>query len=378
MTAALDRLFALAEANGEGDVPPIVGLPVAPPRDLLYRYLDQAFDAHRLSNFGPLATRLEERLAEHLGVPHLLLTANGTLGLQIALKLFAVEGEVLMPAFSFAATAAAADWVGLTPRYLEIEWGSLTLDPAAVDGALAERPAGAVMPVHTYGGAADVEAFARIGAAHGLPILYDAAHAFGAVLDGRSLIAFGDAAVLSLHATKPFHTVEGGAIVLHDADRAARARRMIAFGLDRTGAAVDPGTNAKLSELHAAVGLALLDGYDAIAERRHAVVERYRQHLAGAVPILPEAPRGTGNASYMAILMPDEARLLKLMKAAEAAGVGLKRYFHPPLHLPGAAERLPVTEDVSARALCLPLHPDLAEAQVARVCAFVLAALADR
>lgn len=369
--------LAFARARGEGPAL-TVGAPVIPDRRVLAAYLDRALDTGRLSNFGPLACRLEERLAERLDVPYVLSCASGTTALMIALRVFGVSGPAVVPSFTFAATAGALDWAGASARFCDVEPECLTLCPIASEAALADG-ARALVPVHTYGGACDVAALRNLAARYRKPLIYDAAHAFGARFRGKAVAAYGDAAALSLHATKPFHTVEGGALLVHDQGAFKEARRLANFGLDtgRGGTARRPlGLNGKMSEIHAAFGLALLDEYDAIRERRRAVMARYRARLP-VDWLLPAAARGTGSDAYVAIAVPDGVARDDVVKSARREGVGLRAYFAPPLHEidPDADQAaFPVSRGAAGRVICLPIHPDFTTAQIDRVADVVLRA----
>ena len=342
-------------------------------------YLNQALDRRWLTNNGPLLQELTARLQARLKVDNLLLVANGTLALQIAFRAVGIRTAAVVSPFTFAATVSAMHWEGVRPVFADIDARSLDLDPAKAEGAIAPDVTG-VVPVHVYGNPCAVDDLEILAARHNLKIVYDAAHAFAIELDGESLLKHGDAATLSFHATKLFHTAEGGAVVFRSRDDYERAARMINFGIDvNDGSIVDPGINAKLSELHAAMGLAVLDDLPLILERRLELLDLYDRELADTVETQAWAPHASRNGAYVPILLGDEAQCLCLNGRLEREGVEARRYFHPPLaRVPlyehGAAT--PIADAVSRRILCLPIYHDLDPADVRAICQTVRAVVA--
>ena len=262
---------------------------------------------------------------------NLLLVANGTLALQIAFRALDVKRAAVTSPFTFVATTSALHWEGITPRFADIDRATLDIDPGSAERAITPEVS-AIVPVHVYGAPCAVEAIDAVAERHDLKVIYDAAHAFAVAYAGASVLNHGDAATLSLHATKLFHTGEGGAIVFKHRDDYERAARMINFGIDVSdGAIVDPGINAKLSELHAAMGLAMLDDLDAILERRRAICDLYFDRLNGAVQTQAWPEAATRNWAYVPIMLKDETQCLRLKAQLESEGVEARRYFHPPL-----------------------------------------------
>lgn len=338
-------------------------LPVIKPRlpDLrrYARYLEGAHERAWLTNFGPLHDELAAGLEAFLGVRNLLLVSNGTIALQVAYRVLGLSGRVLTTPFSFVATAATLVWEGLEPAFVDIDRASFNLDPGEL---AAQEPASGIVAVHVYGNPCDVEAIERFASPRGMPVVYDAAHAFGSELNGESVLGWGDAATLSFHATKLFHTIEGGAIIFRNRDHYEEARSLINFGLREGGGIESLGTNAKLSEYHAAAGLALLDETRDVIARRAELVETYRTALDGAVDFQAWHPGGRNNGAYMPILLPDEGECLRVKQALEAEGVQTRRYFHPSLNtLPylNSRQACPTSEAVAGRVLCLPLYAEL-------------------
>jgi len=338
--------------------------PYLPERATLDRYIDGIYERRWLTNNGPLVQELTVRLEEYLGVQNLLLVANGTLALQVAFELLQVKGEAVTTPFTFAATSSALRWQGITPRYADIDRADLNIDPGQIEQCINERT-GAIVPVHVYGNPCRTEAIGRIAAKHGLPVVYDAAHAFGVRHEGVSVLSAGDVSTLSFHATKLFHTVEGGALVIRDPEQYERARRVINFGLQSDGDVTVLGTNAKMSEMHAAVGLATLDSIDDIIRRRTALVEYYRYHLSGYVEF--QQRRGSENGAYMPILFSSKEQADKVHERLRQVGINGRRYFAPALHdmvFFANGDFCPVAGDVAGRILCLPLYAELASEKV--------------
>jgi dTDP-4-amino-4,6-dideoxygalactose transaminase len=347
--------------------------PFLPPLAEYVGYLEGIWERAWLTNNGPLLLELEARLADFLGARHVVVTANGTLALQLAMRALEVDGEVICTPFSYVATASAPAWEGARVVMADVEAGRLTLDAAAAEEALTEATR-ALIATHVYGIPCDDDALRDLARRRGLKLIYDAAHAFGARYRGRSLCTLGDVSILSFHATKLFHSVEGGALVTEDEAVAARARSLRNFGhvtADRFG---EPGINAKCSEFHAAMGLVLLPRVPDLIARRAAIAALYDSELAGLPVARPAAPSGTEpNHAYYPLLLPDEAAVLRLQPALAAINVQLRRYFHPSLGtLPYVrAGALPVAADAARRVVCLPLYPDLAPADASAIAATV-------
>jgi len=324
------------------------------------RYIERCYENNQLTNNGPLAQELKARLEEYLGVQNLLLVANGTLALQIAYKALGVSGKAITTPFTFVATSSSLQWEGIEPVYADIDAQSLDLCPEKVLEAI-DPEVTALVPVHVYGNPCDVEAFDEIAKEHDLKVIYDAAHAFGVRLNGRSILQWGDAATLSFHATKVFHTVEGGAIVFKKREDYERACRLINFGYEE-GEVVDEGINAKMSEFHAAMGLSMLDEIETVLAKREEVHRRYYEALESLyeMPVWKEG--ATRNYAYFPVLFPSEDALLKTQERLNEAGIFPRRYFYPSLDTRGydlSDGENPISRDRASRVLCLPMYPAL-------------------
>lgn len=354
-----------------------ISLPFAPNRKRLDRYLDQIFERKWLTNGGPVLEELTDKLADYLGVANLLLVSNGTLALQIAYKALNLEGEVITTPYTFSATGTSLAWEGLRPVFADIDAKTLNLDPTEAAKAVGPETGG-IVPVHVYGNPCDVEALEKLAKKFRLPLIYDAAHAFGIEYNGESLLKWGDAATLSFHATKVFHTIEGGAVVFKRKDDYERAKRLINFGLVGHGEISEPGINAKLDEIRAAVGLCILEEIDLIIEKRLELTALYDKALGDYVERPALRPGSTANGIYYPVLFqgPDQREAVE--RALEAAGISGRRYFAPSLDEVacfGDQTPCPVSRDAASRVLCLPMYADLALEEAERVVSVVLGGL---
>ena len=359
--------------------PIYVTRPHLPPLAEVTKLLEGVWERRILTNGGPLHEQLEQELAAYLGVQHISLFANGTLALLVALKALRLHGEVITTPFSFVATSEALSWNGLEPVFADIQEGSYGLDPASIEASITPRTT-AIMPVHCYGFPCDVEAIQSIADDYNLKVIYDAAHAFGVECHCGSLLLHGDLSVLSFHATKVFNTFEGGAIICPDAKTKKRIDRLKNFGFVDEFTVAANGINAKMSELHAAVGLAQLPGMEQAVVERRRVAELYLQELAG-VPalILPNYSNAMRpNYAYMPVRVTPEAGVDReaLVEQLHNAGVVPRRYFHPLIpefqyyrsNASADPARYPVATRASQEVLCLPIYPDLDDATAHYIC----------
>jgi len=340
------------------------------------QYIDDVFDRNWLTNNGPLVNLLEQRLAEHLGVKHLLLVANGTLALQVAYAALDLKGHVLTTPFSFAATASSLCWQKLKPIFVDIDEQSLNFSSDNVSDADAEL-ASALLAVHVFGNPCELEKISTFATKHNLSVIYDAAHAFASNFSQQSVLNFGDISTLSLHATKLFHSVEGGAIIFKDEETYNRAKQMINFGFDADNYPEYVGINAKMSEVHAAMGLSVLDDIDYIIEKRKLLIVRYHELLSDCKKLTLQQWHQNSECSgaYMPVIFSSEAQLLSVMELLHAKEVQTRRYFYPSLsqvEVYGQRGDTPIANAISERILCLPLYTDLAITDVDYICNVLL------
>jgi dTDP-4-amino-4,6-dideoxygalactose transaminase len=346
--------------------------PVVPAPERFGRLVAEPLRTHWLTNDGPLLVELERRLAMHLGVDACTTFCNGTTALLMALRALDLRGEVITTPFTFPATPHCIEWNGLRPVFADIDPETWCLDPAGVEARIGPETS-AILPVHVFGSPCDVSAFEAIAARHGLRVVYDAAHCFGVRYRGEPLGRHGDCAALSFHATKVFHTAEGGAVLTRDADLRARLELLRNFGIVDENVVRGIGLNGKLSELHAAMGLSVLDVMDDEIARRGRLAALYRDGL-GALPgiaLQRFAEDTVENHFNLAIEIDPAAFGLDrdaVHRALLAERVVTRKYFHPLCSeydayrdTPSAEPaRLPVAHRVASRILSLPLYGDLA------------------
>ena len=342
----------------------------------------ELWDSRWLTNMGVKHRALEDALREVLGCAHLALFSNGHLALENLIEAFDLRGEILTTPFTFASTTHAIVRSGCTPVFCDIDPESFTLDPKRLEEKITEKTVG-ILPVHVYGNLCDVEAIASIGEKYGLPVIYDAAHAFGVFKDGRSAACFGDAAMFSFHATKVFHTVEGGLAVCRDEERVQRLRDLKNFGIHGPEDVPFVGGNAKMNEFCAAMGLCNLRHLDEEMEKRRRVAERYRERLEG-VPGLRLSPVQEGvrpNYAYFPVVFDGfrHSRDQVYARLAEE-DIHARKYFYPLTSAfacyrgqPGFSPALtPIAAFVADRVLTLPMYADLPTETVDRICDIIL------
>ena len=347
-----------------------------PDLDEYVEYLKGIWERVHLTNDGPLLRELEDELKKYLGVKHLKYCTNGTIVLQMALKAMNITKEVITTPFSYVATTNVLLWEGCTPIFADINPDDFNINPAKIEALITENTQ-AIMATHVYGNACQIEQIQAIADKHGLKVIYDAAHTFGAHYQGRSVLSYGDVSTCSFHATKVFHTVEGGCIVTDDDDLAERLHHYRSFGHQNDNY-FEMGINAKNSELHAAMGLCILPKVpDLIAARKQRFAYYDSQLDFSRITRPTLIPDLEYNYAYYPIVLDSEETLLRVMEMLKGDNVVPRRYFYPSLNtLPfalrsGIAQPCPVSEDVAVRVLCLPLYPDLAEADVTRIATLV-------
>jgi dTDP-4-amino-4,6-dideoxygalactose transaminase len=342
-----------------------VGRPNIGDRDRLMERIGAAIDRRWLTNDGPLVHEFEEAVAAFLGVPHCIAMCNGTVALEIAIRAAGLSGEVIVSPFTFVATAHALQWQEITPVFCDIDPRTHNIDPARVEELITPRTTG-ILPVHVWGRPAPAEELSRIAREHGLRLLFDAAHAFGCSHGGRKIGGFGDAEVLSFHATKIVNAFEGGAIVTADEGLAGVARLMRNHGFADYDDVSHVGTNGKMTEVAAAMGLTSLESWDEFVAANRRNHQAYRAGLEGidGVELVGYDEAELCNWQYVVLEVDESAALSRdqLQTVLWAENVLARRYFFPGCHrmepyrslFPGAARRLPETERLVGRVLALP------------------------
>ncbi len=360
-----------------------VGRPNIGNRSRVLERIDGVLSRRWLSNNGPLVQELEQRIAEFIGVKHCVATCNGTIGLEIAIRALGLSGEVIVPSFTFVATAHALEWLNITPVFCDVDRRTHNIDPRQVEHLITPRTTG-IVGVHLWGRPCEVEELAGIAERHNLALLFDAAHAFGCSHHGRMVGNFGDLEVFSFHATKFFNSFEGGAIVTENGALAARARAMRDFGFDPQDDVSGIGTNGKMTEVCAAMGLTGLESLDEFIAANYSNYKQYHAELADLPGIRFPSYEGGEKSNYQYIVLEiDEAVTQiprdQMLEVLHAENVLARRYFHPGCHrmepyrprFPDAGLRLPVTEMLAERVLVLPTGTAVAADEVSVVCEII-------
>ncbi|MCQ4252670.1 DegT/DnrJ/EryC1/StrS family aminotransferase [Stutzerimonas stutzeri] len=330
-------------------------------KNKLKAYIDRIYNTGWLTNNGPLVTALEQRLKDYLGVRNIILTNNGTIALQIAYRALGINGSAITTPFSFVATTSSLQWEGIKPIFADIDPATWNLDPNQIERHI-QQDTSAIVATHVFGNPCDVERIEQIARIHNLKVVYDGAHAFGVRHKGQSVYKWGDISTLSFHATKLFHTIEGGAIVTNDDELADRVRLLCNFGIVDTDQIEGIGINAKLNEFSAAMGMCVLDDIELILECRAEIGRRYEKRLADHFDLQLLQPESQCNYSYFPIALDDENQLLRCRSQLNENGVNPRRYFYPSLdtleHLQPQTPQ-PRSRALSRRVMCLPIYPGL-------------------
>jgi dTDP-4-amino-4,6-dideoxygalactose transaminase len=347
-----------------------------PPIEEYKRYLDGIWDRVHLTNHGPLVNELEEKLKEYLGVKHFYFINNGTVALQLAIKALDLEGEIITTPFSYVATTSSIVWENAKPVFVDIDPKSFTIDTTKIERAITGTTS-AILATHVYGIPCNVEAIQAIARKYNLKVIYDAAHAFGVRYKGDSLLNYGDISTLSFHATKLFHTVEGGGVATNNDELAHKISYMRNFGHKGQEEFWGVGINGKNSEFHAAMGLCNFRHIDSILSTRRISSEMYDQCIAelGICLQRPVIPDHTEyNHAYYPVVFESETKLLSVRDGLNAANIYPRRYFYPSLDtLPYVYQKglFPTTHSIASRILCLPLYHDLPMESIKHICSVI-------
>lgn len=349
--------------------------PFLPPQEEYQELLNGIWARQWLTNMGPLASQLEMDLKDFLKVNHLLFVTNGTVALQMAIKALDLKGEIITTPFSFVATTSTIVWENCTPVFVDIDPKSLNIDATKIEAAITPNTK-AILATHVYGNPCDVEAIERIAKKHNLKVIYDAAHAFGVEIKGKSIFEYGDISTCSLHATKLYHTTEGGLIITKDADLLKKMSSIRNFGISGFDTFSELGINGKNSEFHAAMGIVNLKYIEAIKNKRQLIASRYDKKLKEFKHFRPEWHiNSENNNAYYPIVIENEELLLKCKEVLQLNEIGTRRYFYPSLAaaLPYLAPiEMPITDNMSKRVLCLPMFYDLTIEEVDHICRLLL------
>ena len=347
-----------------------------PPLEQYVKYLEGIWESGHLTNHGPLVLELEQRLRDYLGVRHLFFVTNGTIALQIAIKAANLNGDVITTPFSYIATTSSLQWEGCNPVFADIHPTRLTVTAESIEAAITPKTTGFLF-THVYGNPCPVEEIEQLAARKGVKVIYDAAHAFGVEYNGRSVLQYGDISTLSFHATKLFHTIEGGAIITDDDELAHKISYMRNFGHNGPEEFHGVGINGKSSEFQAAMGLCVLPEVNDLIRQRREICEKYQSLLQdlNVISFLEITPGTTiYNYAYLPVIFDTEARLLAVVSALKATGITARRYFYPSLNsLAQVTNNLSndISSDVAPRILCLPLYPGLSSDHVELICSLI-------
>jgi len=353
--------------------------PLLPNLDEFHQLLKVIWDSKWITNNGSFHQKLEAALADYLKVPYVSLFTNGTLPLLAALQALRITGEVITTPYSFVATTHSIWWNGCKPVFVDIEWATGCMDPNKIEAAITPKTT-AIMPVHVYGKPCNIKAIQDIADKYGLKVIYDAAHAFGVELNGESVLNAGDMSTLSFHATKVYNTIEGGAMVMHDAKTKQRIDYLKNFGFAGETEVVGPGINSKMDEMRSAYGLLNLKQVDAAIEARHQVAIKYREALRDVegIEFWDDLPGVKHNYSYFPIFVDAKKYGMtrdELYFKMRDNGVLGRRYFYPLISdfstyrgLDSARpDNLPVATKMASEVICLPMHHALSEEEIDKV-----------
>lgn len=340
--------------------------PFLPPRAEFDKYLDGIWERNWLTNNGPLVNELELKLKEYLNVNHLLYMTNGTIAIQIAIKALDLKGEIITTPFSYVATTSSIVWEGCTPVFVDIDPSSLNIDPSKIEAAITPKTS-AILATHVYGIPCDIDAIEAIAKKHNLKVIYDAAHCFGTKYKGRSVFEYGDVSTTSFHATKLYHTIEGGAVFTPRPELLKKMSYLRNFGHDGPERFADLGINGKNSEFHAAMGLVNLNHIGSILESRRTqslYYDKVLKNLRHEKPVVSK--HAEFNYAYYPIVLPSEDITLRIIEELNRNWIYPRRYFYPSLDsLPYVKEaNLPITKTVSTRILCLPVYHSLTKEEI--------------
>ena len=358
--------------------------PSLPALEEFIPYLEKIWQSKWLTNNGPFHQQLEEELAAFLGVKYVSLFANGTLALLTALQTLKITGEVITTPYSFVATTNSLWWNNLKPVFVDVDPVYGNLDPDKIEAAITPQTT-AIMPVHVYGNPCQVERIQQIADVYGLKVIYDAAHTFKNKYKGTSILNFGDLSTMSFHATKPFNTMEGGAIICHDAETKQRIDYLKNFGFAGETTVMAPGINSKMNEMQAALGLLQLKHYDSYILKRKEIANNYRKALQSVkgIKLMPENELASDhNYPYFPIFIDEEYGMTRdeLYNHLKENNIFGRRYFYPLISsfstyrgLPSAKpENLTVAYQLAESVLCLPIYPDLGMEEVQRIIKLIM------
>ena len=350
----------------------LVTKPFLPPRSELDILLDGVYERQWLTNDGPLVRELESAIPRHLNSRGMSLVSNGTMALQLALRALDVRGEVITTPFSYVATTTSILWENCTPTFVDIEENGFNIDPRKIEAAITEHTS-TILATHCFGLSCNIQEIESIANRHNLFVIYDAAHCFGAKFQGQSIFNFGDISTCSFHATKLFHTVEGGGMFMNDRTQ-KKVDLLRNFGHDGPEKFTGIGINGKNSEFHAAMGLSVLPHMEAILDQRRQINSRYFERLRNQEQLALVDPQTEGwNWAYCPAVFQSEEVCVRVKENLEKHGVSPRRYFYPSLDVLHGKDReyCPNARQTARRILCLPSYHDLSMTDIDRICTII-------
>lgn len=348
--------------------------PFMPPFQEYEKYIDDIWEREHLTNNGPLVKELEQKLKEYLGIENLLYVSNGTVALQIAIKALELKGEIITTPFSYVATTSSIVWEGCEPVFVDIDGNTFNIDPCKIEEAITSKTI-AILATHVFGNPCDIDAIQEIADRHNLKVIYDAAHCFGTTYKGRSVFEYGDVSTASFHATKLFHTIEGGAVFTNNSDVFKKLSYMRNFGHDGPEAFHGIGINGKNSEFHAAMGVCNFKYIDSILQSRKLQCQYYEEYLVNMdVEKVTIQASSVWNYAYYPVLFKNEETTLKVKSELERRAIYPRRYFYPSLSSLNYVERTntPISDSISSRILCLPLFHNLKKKEQELICESII------
>lgn len=332
-----------------------------PNKEKYKKYIDEIYESGWLTNNGPLVQLLEKRLAAYLGVKNIILVSNGTVALEIAYRTLDIKDFAITTPFSFVATTSSLVTNNILPIFADIDEKTLNISPKNIEKLITSNTS-AIVPVHVFGNACEVEEIEKIANKYDLKVIYDAAHAFDVKYKNESVLNYGNISTLSFHSTKLFHSIEGGALVINDDELVQKARYLINFGIKNTEEIPHLGTNAKMNEFEAAMGLCVLDDIEKIKNKRKDILENYKRELKDLLLFQKQNENATENYSYFPVIFRNKKQLLKVQKALNGKQIFPRRYFYPSLDTLKYIEpkqKCKISRDISERILCLPIYAEL-------------------
>lgn len=350
-----------------------VNRPWIPPRDELYRMYDDILQSRQLTNNSKYVKRFEAALREHTRMPHVYTASNGTIALHLAIRALDMEpGEIITTPFSFIATSSSIVWEGFKPVFVEVEQETLCIDASLIEERINPNTR-AIMAVHIFGNACNIETIHTISKRHGIPVIYDAAHAFGTMYQGRSIFGYGDISTVSMHASKIVTSVEGGAVFCSDENLAERIFKLRYFGKNASNTEEMIGINAKMDEFNAAFGILSLAHFNEEVARRAEISEAYDEAFKDMDHLYMLNPKYNDNRCYpyYPVLLPSESEVHRYMEKCKREDIIIRRYWHPALntidYIGADPSETPIAVNSANRIVCLPIYSDMTDDDVQRV-----------